>query len=687
MEKSDSGSAIDEASRYLASTLHEIRTPIQTIIGTVELLQDTNMDNEQREYIRQIQFSADVLLDLANNILDFTKIRSEHFKLESVPFNIVELTEQVVDLVSIEAFNRGLEVITDIDFSIPTLIYGDPVRIQQIILNLLKNAVKFTNHGYIHLELKNNGGNLYFSITDTGIGIKKEQQEKLFTNYYQGDISTYRKFGGTGLGLSITKNLITLMKGEIGVNSTYDEGSVFWFTLPLTKALDLEPLEQIEPLQIPKDTKILIIDDNSRASASLTKILNAAGLFKIDSTTQPQNAIKLILDAQEKNEPYTLIFIDMIMPAMDGWYLASEIHNEKKIKVHPELYLLVPEGQMKGEAKMKMLNWFKGYIYKPLKRKKVFELLRESTLNKNDLPEELELADEDMIMTLEPVDDSAIAKSKKILVAEDHPVNSKLMESFLRKFGADVFLAEDGQQAVEQIKEAPDIDLIFMDIQMPVKNGVEATVELRKSGYKGIIIACTANNDTNDFEAYKKAGINDIVVKPFKSETIRTILENWIPIIDLPVLKTIAVPEIESSSQKTAWDKEDFLDTAGGNREAAIEILKTYEKQTDSLLKEAELAVQQQDFEKLRSLGHSLRGSSGSVSANLLAEYASRLNRAAKDRDNGGCRFNLEEFKHEYSLFKKLVLKFIKAENPRQQAVPEAPAGSQKRKTNRQGEK
>ena len=148
---------LDEASRYLASTLHEIRTPIQTIIGTIELLQDTNMDSEQREYIRQIQFSADVLLDLANNILDFSKIRSNNFQLESVPFNICELTEQVVDLISIEAFNRGLEIITDIDSSITQLVMGDPVRVQQIILNLLKNAVKFTNSGYIHIELKYNG--------------------------------------------------------------------------------------------------------------------------------------------------------------------------------------------------------------------------------------------------------------------------------------------------------------------------------------------------------------------------------------------------------------------------------------------------------------------------------------------------------------------------------------------------
>lgn len=662
MENSDSFSAIDEASRYLASTLHEIRTPIQTIIGTVELLQDTSMDDEQREYIRQIQFSADVLLDLANNILDFTKIRSDQFKLESVPFNIVELTEQVVDLISIEAFNRGLEIITDIDFSIPSIICGDPVRIQQIILNLLKNAVKFTNHGYIHLELKKAGQNILFTIKDSGIGIKKEQKEKIFTNYYQGDISTYRRFGGTGLGLSISKNLVHLMNGRIGVKPNKDEGSIFWFTLPIVKNPGFENFEQKETFQAQKNSKILIIDDNQKAANSLIKILNAAGFFDIESTTQPQNTIQLILDAESQKKPFNLVFIDMIMPAMDGWHLASEIHNEKKIKNTPELYLIVPEGQMKGEAKMKMLNWFEGYLYKPLKRKKVFELLKESTDKKNNNIVELELANDDMIMTLEPVDDSSVAKNKRVLVAEDHPVNSKLIETFLRNFGADVFLAEDGQQAVEQIKQNPNIELVFMDIQMPVKNGVEATVELRKSGYKGIIIACTANNDSNDFETYKKSGINDILVKPFKSSTIRTILEKWIPIIDLPVLKSVTTLEPENSAKKTAWDKEDFLDTTGGDIASSIEILKTFAKQTNRLLKEAEMAVEAKDFEKLRVLGHSLKGSSGTVSAKLLAEYASRLNITAKTGDIAGCRFNLEEFKHEYVRFKKLVAKFIRSE-------------------------
>ena len=658
MEKSRKTSALDEASRYLASTLHEIRTPIQTIIGTSELLQETNMDSEQREYLRQIQFSADVLLELANNILDFTKIRSEEFKLESVPFNIVELTEQVVDLISIEAFNRGLEIITDIDFSVPSIITGDPVRIQQVILNLLKNAVKFTNKGYVQIELKKDGRNLHFSISDTGIGLKDEQKKKLFTNYYQGDISTYRRFGGTGLGLSISKNLVTLMHGQIGAEARKEGGSCFWFSIPLVEPPEFTENKKSEWLSSLKNAKVLIADDNALASQSLKNILTSAGIKEIVTTQSAKNALDLILSAEADGKPFTFAFIDMIMPGLDGWHLANNIHNEPKIKKAPVLYLLVPEGQMKSEAKMKMLNWFNGYLYKPLKRKKVFELLKDAADKKQDELEEFELANDDTIATLEAVDESGIAKNKKILIAEDHPVNRKLLETFLRKYGADVFLAEDGQKAVEQIQKIPEIDLIFMDIQMPVKNGIEATEELRRTGYEGIIIACTANNDKDDFEAYKSSGINDIIVKPFKRETIRSILDNWIPVMDLPVLKSITTLNADSIDSKKAWDREEFLSSTFNDRNAATDILKTFITQTEKFILEAQEALKTQDFESLRAIGHSLAGSSGSIGAKGLEEYARRLNLAAKSGDTAGCQFNIEEFRHEYTQFKKLAEDF-----------------------------
>lgn len=233
---SDNQNSIESGTRFLASMLHEIRTPIQTIVGTAELMEDTNLDNEQSEYVRQIQFSANVLLQLANDILDFTKIQSEEFKLESIPYNIKSLTEKVVDLICMEAYNKGIEVITDIDYTIPNAIMGDPTRVQQVILNLAKNAVKFTSSGYILFRLKQVNDSLLFEVEDTGIGIPDDKKQDIFKKFYQADTSTTRKYGGTGLGLSICKNLIDVMHGHIGVKDNPNGGAIFWFTIPLEKS-------------------------------------------------------------------------------------------------------------------------------------------------------------------------------------------------------------------------------------------------------------------------------------------------------------------------------------------------------------------------------------------------------------------------------------------------------------------
>lgn len=199
--------------RFLANTIHEVRTPIQTIIGTLELLQQTNLDTEQTEYIRQIQFGADVLLSLANNILDFTKIQSGKIEIEKIPMDIIGITEQTVDLICIEAHNRGLEIVTDIDYTLPLFIKGEPVRIQQILLNFIKNAVKFTSKGYIRIRLSRheNGKKLLFEVEDSGIGVPEEKQRHLFKDFYQVHVSTTRKYGGSGLGLSICRSLVKLM--------------------------------------------------------------------------------------------------------------------------------------------------------------------------------------------------------------------------------------------------------------------------------------------------------------------------------------------------------------------------------------------------------------------------------------------------------------------------------------------
>ncbi|MBP5283458.1 MAG: response regulator, partial [Treponema sp.] len=327
------------ASRFLASTLHEVRTPIQTIISTIELLQDTRLDREQTEYVHQIEFSANALLELANDVLDFTKIHSDKFKLENVPFDIIELTERVVDLISVEAFNKKLELVTDVDYSIPKMVMGDPVRVQQVILNLVKNAVKFTQTGFIVVKLSLKDNYFLFEVVDSGIGVDKQKQELIFGDFYQVDASTTRKYGGSGLGLAISKNLVEAMKGRIGIYSDGCHGSNFYFTLPAVRA-EFEP----PPLEVNAgDGRVLIVDDSRLFNSSLAKKISSFGIKNIVQAYSGEEALAVLKEEAKCGRSFTAAFIDLLMPVMGGWRLASEINRIRDIN-GMKLYLMVPEG-------------------------------------------------------------------------------------------------------------------------------------------------------------------------------------------------------------------------------------------------------------------------------------------------------------------------------------------------------
>ncbi|MCR4627613.1 MAG: response regulator [Treponema sp.] len=543
----------------LANTLHEIRTPIQTIIGALELLSDTSVNNEQTEYIRQIQFSADVLLSLANNVLDFSKIQTNQFKLESISYNLHNLVEQVTDLICIEAFNKGLDVITDIEQEVPQFVIGDPTRVQQILLNLLKNAVKFTSKGYIRCRLSlaepenpvESEKKLYFEVIDTGIGISEENEKKVFNSFYQGDASISRKYGGTGLGLTICKSLAELMHGKIGIKTNPAGGSIFWFTIPLK----VPESPENGKTSVLHDTgeAVLVIENNECTAKSLVYKIQKCGLKNITCVNSSKEALELLENDEAHGKMYSIVFINMLMGEIDGWHLASEI-KQKGLCKNSKLYLCVPEGQMGAEAKMKLLNWFEGYLYKPVKQQKLFETLKialsktaesEEIHNGSRSVENTSLSDAEKAGTAKEnqsaaASEQAVVHGLSILVAEDHPVNRKLIVAFLNKLGAKVTEAVDGNEAVKIYKTNSDIDMIFMDIQMPVKDGIQATDEIRSLGYRGIIIACTANNDFSTVDEYEKHGFNDTLIKPFKSSKIREILLKW---QDFCIMPAELIPE------------------------------------------------------------------------------------------------------------------------------------------------
>ena len=645
MEKS----SIDPGQRlaFLANTVHEIRTPVQTIIGTLELLSDTRLNNEQQEYVRQIQFSTNVLLSLVNDILDFSKIKSRQIVLESIPYDVVALTEQVVDLISMEAFGKGIELVVDSDYSLPQFIIGDPTRIQQVLLNIIKNAVKFTQSGYIHVSLsKKDESTLLFEITDTGIGIPKEKQEYLFTDYYQAETSTTRKYGGTGLGLAICKGLVVAMNGNIGVRTNPGGGSVFWFTVPFSAAQNLPSANA--KITAPANTRILIVDDSLPALNSMRQKLNSFGLHNISYAKDADEALLKMKNASHLGKPFSLVFIDMGLPKVDGWHLAWEIKECNFTDT--KLYLLVPEGRMGAEAKMKLINLFNGYLYKPVKRHLVQSLLKDIY----DVPTDLETVDakqpkaEDASIV---ENEANITEGMTVLVAEDHPLNRKLIVTFLTKLGAPVIEAENGKQAVEAVRKNGAINMIFMDIQMPVMDGIDASKEIKAAGYTGIIVACTANNDENDFALYRKIGINDILVKPFKREDIKTLIEKWHSVIELPVAPKITMLDSMIASENTTWNQKDFEHAIGGDIGLGKELLAEYRNQLARFIHEIEKAIVLKDFETLRRLGHTIKGSSAAIGAYVLSNRGASIEKEARKRGIENIEKDFAALKDEFVIF------------------------------------
>lgn len=633
---------------FIANAVHEIRTPVQTVIGTLDLLSDTRLNKEQIEYVRQIRYGADVLLALVNDILDFSKLKSHKLLIENIPYNVKTLTENVAHIIGIEAYNKEIEVVTDIDYSnIPDTVSGDPTRIQQILLNLLKNAVKFTNCGYIHLELTRQNEDLLFQVTDSGIGVSEDKMDSLFKSYYQGDSSFTRKYGGSGLGLAICKLLVKKMNGSIGVKKNPYGGSIFWFTVPLKTEISensLIPASYVPP--VPATTKILIVDDSNLVRKSLAHQLNSIGLQNIQTSSNGEEAFLKMQYAEQLGNPFEIVFIDMIMPVVEGWHLASKIKNSPLLE-KTKLYMLVPEGQMGREAKMKLLDWFAGYLYKPIRREKLDALLIDTN---GEIPSAKML---DVIEENKNLDKkNELIKGIKILVAEDHPVNREILVQFLKKFGATIFQAENGMQALNLISKNPEIQIIFMDIQMPVMNGTEATRILRQKKYTGIIIACTANNDSSTFEKYKDIGINDILVKPFKREKVLELLDKWNIIIGLSKATEIFTTEQKKTiANDELWDIQDFEDTIGSDWDLGNQIILDYIDQTGEFLISGKKFIETRNFGELHRVSHTLKGSSAAISANKLANIAAKMNQAAIEKKSDEALLKLLEFEESFNLF------------------------------------